>query len=98
MEQQDLLMTFVPLTILMNSSIFLKILGLQLKVEHQEAHVTFLDCDIISKDNIYIYMLFGREDSYTFFIVRLPHLYGNIPNSIMCTLFSLELLRIASYN
>ena len=43
-------------------------------------------------------MLFGREDSYKFFIVRLPHLYGNIPYSIMCTLFSLELLRIASYN
>ena len=54
MEQEDLLMTFVPLTILMNSSNFLKILELELKVEHQETHVTFLDCDIISKDNIYI--------------------------------------------
>ena len=56
MEQEDLLMTFVPLTILMNSSNFLKILELELKVDYQETHVTFLDCDIISKDNIYIYI------------------------------------------
>ena len=43
-------------------------------------------------------MLFGREDKYSFFIIRLPHLSDNVPSSILYAWFSLELLRTASYN
>ena len=68
---------------------------LELKIEHQGTHATFLDLDITIKDNIFIYKLFDKRDAFPFFIVRMPHLSSNIPSSIFYGSFFSELLRIA---
>ena len=52
---------------------------LQLKCEHSGDHATFLELDIIIVDGIFVYKLFGKRDAFRFFIVRMPHVSGNIP-------------------
>ena len=54
---------------------------LELKIEYQGSHATFLDLDITLKDGIFIYKIFDKRDKFPFFIVRMPHLSSNIPSS-----------------
>ena len=54
---------------------------LELKVEHQGNHATFLDLDITIQDGIFIYKLFDKRDAFPFFIVRMPCMCSNIPST-----------------
>ena len=68
---------------------------LELKVEHQGDHATFLDLDITIKDGTFVYKLFDKRDAFSFFIVRMPHLSSNIPSNIFYSSIFSEILRIA---
>ena len=68
---------------------------LELKMEHQGQHATFLDLDISIKDGIFVYKLFDKRDAFPFFIVRMPYLCSNIPTFIFYGTFKSEVLRIA---
>ena len=68
---------------------------LELKIEHQGTHATFLDLDITIKDYIFVYKLFDKIDAFPFSIVRMPHLSSNIPSSIFYGSAFSEILRIA---
>ena len=68
---------------------------LELKIEHQGTHATFLDLDITIKDDIFVYKLFDKRDAFPFSIVRMPHLSSNIPSSIFYGSAFSEILRIA---
>ena len=39
---------------------------LELKIEHQGGHATFLDLDITIKDGIFVYKLFDKRDAFHF--------------------------------
>ena len=55
---------------------------LELKLEHQEEHATFLDLDITVANNIFVYKLFDERGKFPFIVVRMPYLSSNIPSSI----------------
>ena len=55
---------------------------LDLKVERQGNHVSFLDLDIKVEDSVFIYKPFDKRDNLSLFIVRIPHLSSNIPSAI----------------
>ena len=68
---------------------------LELKVEHNGNHATFLDLDITIQDGVFIYKLYDKRDAFPFFIVRMPHMRSNIPSFIFYGSFYSEILRIA---
>ena len=68
---------------------------LQLKCEHQGIHATFLELDILIKEDIFIYKLFDKRDDFPFSIVRMPDLNGNIPSTMFYGSVMSEFLRIA---
>ena len=68
---------------------------LQLKCEHEGIHATFLELDILVKEDIFIYKLFDKRDTFPFSIVRMPDLTGNIPSSMYYGSIMSEFLRIA---
>jgi hypothetical protein len=68
---------------------------LQVKCEHEGIHATFLELDISVKDDIFVYKLFDKRDSFPFFIVRMPDLSGNIPDHVFYGSVMSEFLRIA---
>ena len=68
---------------------------LELKIEHQGTHATFLDLDITIINKTFVYKLFDKRDAFPFFIVRMPHLCSNIPSSIFYGSVFSEFLRIA---
>ena len=68
---------------------------LQLKCEHSGDHATFLELDINIENNIFVYKLFDKRDTFPFFIVRMPDLNGNIPFHIFYGSIMSEILRIA---
>ena len=55
---------------------------LELKLEHQGQHATFLDLDITIKDGVFVYKLFDKRDKFPFHVVRMPHESSNIPLTI----------------
>ena len=55
---------------------------LELKLEHQDKHETFLDLLITTEDSSFVYKLFDKKDNFHFFIVHMPYLSSNIPPSI----------------
>ena len=55
---------------------------LEIKVEHQGDHVTFLNFDITIKEGTLIYKLFDKRDSFYFSLVRMPHIESKIPQNI----------------
>ena len=55
---------------------------LELKLEHQEEHATFLDLGITVANNIFVYKLFDERGKFPFIVVRMPYLLSNIPSSI----------------
>ena len=68
---------------------------LALKMEHSGKHATFLSLDISIQDGIFVYKLFDKRDAFPFFIVRMPHLDSNIPESTFYSAMVGEFLRIA---
>ena len=68
---------------------------LELKVENQGNHATFLDLDITIVDGLFVYKLFDKRDAFPFFIVRMPNIKSNIPAYIFYGTFLSEILRIA---
>ena len=70
---------------------------LDLKVERQGNHVSFLDLDIKVEDSVFVYKPFDKRDKFSLFIVRIPHLSSNIPSTISSGSIFLELLWIARY-
>ena len=69
--------------------------SLELKIEHEGEHATFLALDVTVKDGIFVYKLFDKRDAFTFPIVRMPFLDSNIPSSIFYGAIFSEILRIA---
>ena len=53
---------------------------LELKLEYQVEHATFLDLGITAEENVVVYKLFEK---FAFFIVRMPYLSSNISTSIL---------------
>ena len=68
---------------------------LQLKIEHQGEHATFLDLDITIRDGVFVYKLFDKRDAFQFSIVRMPHLSSNIPSTIFYGSIFSEILSMA---
>ena len=68
---------------------------LELKLEHQGSHATFLDLDISIKDDIFVYKLFDKRDQFPFHVVRMPHECSNMPSTIFYSSIFSEFLRIA---
>ena len=54
---------------------------LELKVEYQDDHATFLNLDITINDGIFIYNLFDKKKSFPFSVERDYHVASNIPQS-----------------
>ena len=67
---------------------------LQPKVEHSGTHATFLNLDITVKDEVFVYILFGKRDAFPFFVIRMPYIDSNIPKSIFYSALVVEFTRI----
>ena len=57
-------------------------------------HATFLNLDVKIEDRRFIYKLYDKRDDFPFFIVRMPHMSSNIPQSIFYSALVGEFLRI----
>ena len=68
---------------------------LELTLEHQVEHATFLDLDIITEDNIFAYKSFVNKDKLPFFIARRLYLLSNSSSSIFYGSILSEFLWIA---
>jgi len=68
---------------------------LELKLEHKGSHATFLNLDISIENNIFVYKLYDKRDTFPFHIVRMPQKSSNIPQSIFYSALVGEFLRIA---
>lgn len=64
---------------------FLKIYTeeLELKAEHQGNHACFLKLHTSVNNNIFVYRLFDKRDTFSFTIVQMPHTDSNIPQNIL---------------
>ena len=69
---------------------------LELELEDQGIHATFLDLDITNEDNMFLCKLFGKRDKFHFFIVCMLYPLSNIPSIFYSSIFS-EFLQIAWY-
>ena len=68
---------------------------LELKKENlTDDSATFLCLSIKIEDRRFIYKLFDKRDDFPFFIVRMPHMSSNIPQSIFYSALVGEFLRI----
>ena len=70
-------------------------LEFQLKVEHSGIHATFLHFETTIKDGVFIYKLFDKNDTFTFFIFRMPYIDSNISKLIFYSALVGEFLRKA---
>ena len=68
---------------------------IELKLQHQEEHATFLDLALKIEDKIFVCQLFDKRDTFPFFIVHIPYLSINIPSSIFYGSIFSEFLGIA---
>ena len=68
---------------------------LELKVQHQGDHATFLNLDITIMEATFICKLIDKKDSLPFSIVGIPHIESNIPQNIFYSAIKYEFLRIA---
>ena len=55
---------------------------LKFKVEHQNNYACFLKPDISVNNNIFVYKLFDKRDTFRFIIVWIPHIDSSIPQDI----------------
>ena len=65
---------------------------LDLEVERQGNHVSFLDLDIKVEDSVFVYKPFNKRDKFSLIIVQIPHLSSNIPSNISSGSIFSELL------
>ena len=70
---------------------------LDLKVERQGNHISFLDLDIQVEDSVFACKTFDKRDKCSLFIVRIPHLWSNISSIISSVSIFSERLRIARF-
>ena len=70
---------------------------LDLKVELQRNHVSFLDIDIKVEDSVFVYKPFDKRNKFSLFIARMPYLSSNIPSIISSGSIFAERLWIARY-
>ena len=68
---------------------------LELKVEHNGSHTTFLDLDISIGKSKFIYKMFNRVYRFNFHIVRMPSITSNLPSINFYSSTLLEFVRIA---
>lgn len=68
---------------------------LELKKEHGDDSVTFLDLQIDLKEKRFVTSLFDKRDSFPFSIVRMPFKCSNIPSKIFYSSIGAEILRIS---
>ena len=68
---------------------------LDLKVERQGNHVSYLDLDIKVEESVFVYKPFDKRDKFSFFIVRIPHLSSNIQSTVSSGCIFSELFWIA---
>ena len=66
--------------------------ALDLKVERQGNHVSFLDLDIKAEDSVFVYKPLDKGDKFSLFIVRMPYFSSNIPSTIFSGSIFSELL------
>ena len=69
--------------------------SLELKVEHNGVHATFLDLEINIIGGVFVYKLYDKRDEFPFYIIRMPHLCSDIPEYIFYSTFLSEFLRIS---
>ena len=55
---------------------------LELKLEHQVEHATFLDLNITVESKTFLHKHFDKRDKFPFSIVCMSYLSSNIPSSI----------------
>ena len=55
---------------------------LDLKVERQGNHVSFLDLDIKVEDSVFACKPFDKRDEFSLFKAQIPHFSSNIPSTI----------------
>ena len=67
----------------------------KLKAEHSGKNATFLNLDIMVKDEAFLYKLFDKRDAFPFFIIRMPCNDSNISKSIFYSALVREFIRLA---
>lgn len=60
---------------------------LDIKLEYEGTHASFLNRDVIIVDGKFIYKLHGKRDSFPFLIVTMPYIVSNIPNNNFYSVF-----------
>ena len=55
---------------------------LDLKVERQGNHVSFLDLDIKVEDSVFACKPFDKRDEFSLLKAQIPHFSSNIPSTI----------------
>ena len=68
---------------------------LELKLEHNGLHATFLDLDLSIENGKISSKIYDKREDFSFFIVRMPNIHSNIPSSIFYGTVLSEILRIA---
>ena len=68
---------------------------LDLHVERQGNHVSFLDLDIKVDHSVFAYKSFDKRDEFSLFIAQIPHFSSNIPSTISSGSIFSEILSIA---
>ena len=66
---------------------------LELKLEHQGSHATFLGLDIEIR-MVFLFKLFDKRDAFSFEIIRMPFIDSNIPSNIFYGAIFSEILQI----
>ena len=60
--------------------------------------VTYLDLEIMVKDNKYVFRSFDKRKDFNFPIIKYPNLHGNIPINPAYGVFISQLIRFCSIN
>ena len=68
---------------------------LELKKEHGNTNVSFLDLNIVIQGRIFQTSLYDKRDSFPFSIVRMPYKCSNMPSKIFKATIGGEILRIS---
>ena len=68
---------------------------LAFKVEHQGSHASFFDLKITIEEITFVYKLFLKRNTFSFSVVRIPHIDSKIPQNIFYSVTKEEFLRIA---
>ena len=67
---------------------------LELKVEHNGSHATFIDEDISINKGKLIYKMLDKKETFNFHIVRMPSITSNIPSIIFYSFTMSEFVKM----